>query len=104
MKINFEVDIKNNCLFITICKPSITLFASHIAFEEIRPYLNSYEKFTLDLRQLKEFDSTFIALLINIFNTLQIQHKKLILVHSSKELLRALELYGILKFFEIEID
>jgi anti-anti-sigma regulatory factor len=61
-----------------VTKDTLNLFTAQLSFATIKPYFNPiFENVVFDLEKLVRFDSSFISLLINTANHLNIHKKKL---------------------------
>jgi anti-anti-sigma regulatory factor len=98
----FDVKEDNNNLIFSIVKENVSMFNTNLNFNEIKHYFNGfYTDIIFDLKKLKKSDSSFIALLINASNTMQIYNNKLTIRNIPSNLKRTLEICGILEFFKI---
>jgi anti-anti-sigma regulatory factor len=98
----FDIKEDNNNLIFSIVKENVSMFNTNLNFSEIKQYFNGlYTDIIFDLKKLKKSDSSFIALLINASNTMQIYNNKLTLKNIPSNLKRTLEICGILEFFKI---
>lgn len=100
---SIDVVKQGNDLIFVVKKERMYVFDARMSFDYIKPHLSQFfDNVIFDLEKLKNFDSSFVALLINTANTLNIYKKKAILRNACTSLKRTFEIYGIASFFDIE--